>query len=400
MKFYLKALMLLNLLLASGNSIAENKSAAVLDFAETDEFDSVKIDNLETSQETEDFMGDSLIPKSQMPSRVILSKALFGDSDKVFTQITNTQKALTARANPVAPEEVPFIETFGAQLLDTALGNYTARILNGEYLTDQENPNYNPYPEIKGSEYEQHWEDFLIANGPEDTSRIKRKIDRENAVRETIDSSSVAANLMAGIGVLPLDPINFILIGGAAYRATKAGRFFAGAGQTAAAGLLSSGLSEALKTTEESVINIAATTILAGILGGAAGLVLPARRFINNLKKGGRMNFSQLLRFKFSSKLYLGIGILLMLATMPLPYGYYTFLRIVTCGFSALLSYRSFNSEGGDKSFWSWLFLFVAIIFNPIASIHMDKGVWIFIDATLGSLFLLISYKIRILEKK
>jgi hypothetical protein len=111
------------------------------------------------------------------------------------------------------------------------------------------------------------------------------------------------------------------------------------------------------------------------------------------------MNFSQFLRFKFSSNLYLGIGILLLLATMPLPYGYYTFLRIVTCGFSALLSYRSFNSEGGDKSFWSWLFLFVAIIFNPIASISMDKEVWIFIDATLGILFLLISYKIRILEK-
>ena len=112
------------------------------------------------------------------------------------------------------------------------------------------------------------------------------------------------------------------------------------------------------------------------------------------------MIFSQFLIFNFSSKLYLGIGILLLLATMPLPYGYYTFLKIITCGFSALLSYRSFNSEGGDKSFWSWLFLLVAILFNPIASIHMDKGVWIFIDVVLGCVFCLISYKIRILEKK
>ena len=391
MKFCLKALLLLNLLLASGNSIAE-----------TDEFDSVKVDNLETSQEDDNFLSGDLTPKAQLSSRIILGKALNRSSEGYAKQVDRTQKMLTERMNPPTPERPPFIETLGAHLLDTPVANYVARILNREYLIDQENSNYSAYSEFKGTEYERHWEDFLIANGPENTSRIKRKIDRENAVRDTITSSSVGANLAAGVLTLPLDPINFILIGGVAYRATKAGRFFAGAGQTAAAGLLSQGLSEALRTSEESIVNIAATTILAGILGGIAGLIIPARRFINNLKKRGgvgRMNFSQFLRFKFSSNLYLGIGILLLLATMPLPYGYYTFLRIVTCGFSALLSYRSFNSEGGDKSFWSWLFLFVAIIFNPIASISMDKEVWIFIDATLGILFLLISYKIRILEK-
>lgn len=387
--------MLLNLLLASGNSAAETKKPLT-------NYYGLEI-NLETSQESDNFLSGNLNLKPQLSSRLALDKALNKDTQQVYNRVVNTQKAEIAKANPPTPEKIPFIETFGAALLDTPVANYAARLLNGEYLVDHENPNYSAYPEIKGTEYEQHWEDFLIANGPEDTSRIKRKIDRENAVRDTMASSSIGANLAAGILTLPLDPVNLIPIGGMAYKATKAGKFFAGAGQTAAAGLLSSGLSEALRTSEESIVNIAATTILAGILGGIAGLIIPARRFINNLKKRGgvgRMNFSQLLRFKFSSNLYLGIGILLLLATMSLPYGYYTFLRIVTCGFSALLSYRSFNSEGGDKSFWSWLFLFAAIIFNPIASIHMDKEVWIFIDATLGILFLLISYKIRILEKK
>ncbi len=87
------------------------------------------------------------------------------------------------------------------------MANYATRLLNGEYLVDRENPNYNAYPEIKGTEYERRWEDFLIANGPEDTSRIKRKIDRENAVRDTITSSSVGANLAAGVLTLPLEPV-------------------------------------------------------------------------------------------------------------------------------------------------------------------------------------------------
>lgn len=241
-------------------------------------FDSAKIEDLETSQESDNFLSGDLNLKPQVSSRLVLDKALNKDTQQVYNQVVVGQKKEIEKANPAAPEKVPFIETFGAQLLDTSLGNYTARILNGEYLTDQENPNYDAYPEIKGSEYEQHWEYFLEANGPEDTSRIKRRIDRENAVRETLASSSVPANLMAGLLTLPLDPINFIPIGGAAYRATKAGRFFAGAAQVGGAGALSSGLSEAAlqagqitRTAEESVVNIAATTVLSGILGGAAG---------------------------------------------------------------------------------------------------------------------------------
>jgi hypothetical protein len=244
------------------------------------ELDSVKVDNLETSQDNDNFLSGDLTPNSQTPSRVVLQKALFGDSEKVYNRIVNTQKMLTERANPPAPEKIPFIETLGAALLDTPVANYAAKLLNGEYLVEKENPNYNAYPEIKGTEYEQHWEYFLDANGPEDTIRLKRKIDRENAVRDTLASSSIAASLVAGVLTLPLDPVNFLPIGGQAYRAVKAGKFFAGAGKTAAAGFLSTSVSEAAlqadqitRTAKESTVNIAAGTVLSGILGGAASLL-------------------------------------------------------------------------------------------------------------------------------
>jgi hypothetical protein len=242
--------------------------------------DSVEIDNLETSQDNDNFLSGNLNLKPQLSSRLALDKALNKDTQQVYNQVVNIQKNEIARANPLAPEKIPFIETFGANLLDTPLASGAARLLNGEYLVDKENPNYNAYSEIKGTEYEQHWEYFLDANGPEDTSRLKRRIDRENAVRDTIASSSIAANLAAGVLTLPLDPVNLIPIGGTAYKATKAGKFFAGAGKTAAAGFLSTSVSEAAlqadqitRTAEESVTNIAAGTILSGILGGAASLL-------------------------------------------------------------------------------------------------------------------------------
>lgn len=244
------------------------------------ELDSVKTDNLEISQESDNFLGGNLNLKPQLSSRLALDKALNKDTQQVYNRVVNTQRNEIARANPPAPEKIPFIETFGANLLDTPLASQAARLLNGEYLVDKENPNYSAYSEIKGTEYEQYWEYFLDANGPEDTSRLKRRIDRENAVRDTIASSSIAANLAAGVLTLPLDPVNLIPIGGTAYKATKAGKFFAGAGKTAAAGFLSTSVSEAAlqadqitRTTEESVTNIAAGTILSGILGGAASLL-------------------------------------------------------------------------------------------------------------------------------
>ncbi|MBP7709847.1 MAG: hypothetical protein KA100_02110 [Rickettsiales bacterium] len=111
------------------------------------------------------------------------------------------------------------------------------------------------------------------------------------------------------------------------------------------------------------------------------------------------MSYFQLPKFNLPSKLHAGIGILLLLGATPMPYGYYTFLRIVVCGFSAITSYHNFNLEDGDKSFWSWLYLFIAIIFNPLVVIHMSKDVWMFADVSLGILFFLTAHKVSVLEK-
>jgi hypothetical protein len=69
---------------------------------------------------------------------------------------------------------------------------------------------------------------------------------------------------------------------------------------------------------------------------------------------------------------------LLLLAAGRMPYGYYTFTRIVVCGFGAFIAVI-----GWDRSslrVWSVLFGLLAILFNPIVPIHLSRGTWPYLD--------------------
>ncbi|MCA3269668.1 MAG: hypothetical protein LW855_05615 [Alphaproteobacteria bacterium] len=99
-------------------------------------------------------------------------------------------------------------------------------------------------------------------------------------------------------------------------------------------------------------------------------------------------------KWNFPAKAYLGCGLLLLIAAAPLPYGFYTFLKITVCGFSAVLSYKNFNATD-NNSIWAFFFLFIAILFNPFVAIHMPKEIWVVVDIILGLLFLFLAHKVR-----
>jgi len=64
-------------------------------------------------------------------------------------------------------------------------------------------------------------------------------------------------------------------------------------------------------------------------------------------------------------------AILLVIATARL-YGYCTFLRIVTCGIAAWIAYAGFQ-EGSANNAWSIVLALIAVLFNPILPIHLDR---------------------------
>ena len=77
-------------------------------------------------------------------------------------------------------------------------------------------------------------------------------------------------------------------------------------------------------------------------------------------------------------------AVMLLIAILPLPYGYYTLLRWVVC-ISAIFSVWVANES--RKKFWLFLMAIIALLFNPIVPIHLDKGTWVVIDFIVAILF-------------
>lgn len=93
------------------------------------------------------------------------------------------------------------------------------------------------------------------------------------------------------------------------------------------------------------------------------------------------MNIKKLIKFPIIISV-----IMLLLSILPLPYGYYTLLRIIVCGTAIYLVWFSYKLS---KMVWVWIMGGIAILFNPLIPIHLNKGTWVFIDLIISILFLI-----------
>lgn len=82
--------------------------------------------------------------------------------------------------------------------------------------------------------------------------------------------------------------------------------------------------------------------------------------------------------------------ILLLIAIMDLPYGYYIFLRIFVFAYAAIMSIFNY-SKNKESNEW-WLTIPLAILFNPVIPIHLTKSIWIFLNLISAALIGYISY--------
>lgn len=138
-------------------------------------------------------------------------------------------------------------------------------------------PGFDPFDHIEG--YEDYAREFLGADSPDDVARIRSQIDRELRDRDTLAAAGTAgvlAQIAAGI----LDPINLVPVGGTAVAGSRLGYNLL---RGAAAGALAVGAQEAglhatqrTRTRDETAIGIAAGGFLGGLLGAAAGRLVPA----------------------------------------------------------------------------------------------------------------------------
>ena len=78
---------------------------------------------------------------------------------------------------------------------------------------------------------------------------------------------------------------------------------------------------------------------------------------------------------------------LLLVALLPLPYGFYVLLRLVVCGAAALLTYDECRLCGGVSG-WAMLLAGVALLFNPLIPVHLTREIWAPID--IGAALLMV----------
>lgn len=82
----------------------------------------------------------------------------------------------------------------------------------------------------------------------------------------------------------------------------------------------------------------------------------------------------------------------LLVGLLPLPYGYYTFLRIAVCLSAVIAAYLAFKVRSQIDAYAA-ISLAVAIAFNPIVPIYLNKGLWSIIDVVAAIWFALLIFR-------
>lgn len=89
---------------------------------------------------------------------------------------------------------------------------------------------------------------------------------------------------------------------------------------------------------------------------------------------------------KFPHNIILVPVLALVVAVLPLPYGYYALLRLVVTAFAAFFAYTEYNTH--DKyTGWFFSFVAVALLFNPLVPVHLSRSSWFLLDLIGAGVF-------------
>tara|TARA_E500000178_G_C16725535_1_gene619156 strand:+ start:85 stop:369 length:285 start_codon:yes stop_codon:yes gene_type:complete len=82
-------------------------------------------------------------------------------------------------------------------------------------------------------------------------------------------------------------------------------------------------------------------------------------------------------------------GILCVVAVLPLPYGFYTFLRL-SVTISGVIASLELKKE---ENFLWILFAGISLLFNPVFPIYLDRGIGFPIDLFVAGSFGWIAFR-------
>jgi len=85
---------------------------------------------------------------------------------------------------------------------------------------------------------------------------------------------------------------------------------------------------------------------------------------------------------------------MLLLALAPMPYGYYTLLRLVATG--VFIWAAMITSERRLQAL-PWVFSVLALLFNPLVKVPLSREVWALVD--LGSAVLMLAAQRSLVQR-
>ena len=85
-------------------------------------------------------------------------------------------------------------------------------------------------------------------------------------------------------------------------------------------------------------------------------------------------------------------AILLVVAIAPLPYGYYTFLRLAVTFVAVLIG---FTAAREGKLGWLWVAIPIGIVWNPLVPISFTRAAWAPLDVVAAVLLVVCGALLR-----
>ena len=81
--------------------------------------------------------------------------------------------------------------------------------------------------------------------------------------------------------------------------------------------------------------------------------------------------------------------ITVLAALLPMPYGYYEILRVFICG---VFLYGVISSKDKAPAWILWVMGAFAVIYNPIASLHLGRELWSVVNVITAGFLIAIQF--------
>ena len=114
--------------------------------------------------------------------------------------------------------------------------------------------------------------------------------------------------------------------------------------------------------------------------------------FKNKIKTYKRMIDREIIKYKNIVSIVAIVMLLLAIPSGVWAYSYYVLLRWVVFGAAIFVLYIA--HERG-KSFWLLVMGAIALLFNPIFPVYLEKEVWVLIDLIVAGIFLISIFKLK-----